>query len=46
LLISKIVRWRNLAAAPSCLGGEDFGINFGSIAVASVTTIELKLTTS
>jgi hypothetical protein len=45
-LITKIVRWRNLAAAPSCLGGEDYGINFGSMPAASAAIIEVKLTTS
>ncbi|MFT5832482.1 MAG: hypothetical protein ACI97N_000093, partial [Cognaticolwellia sp.] len=33
-----------MAAAPSCLEGEDYGINFGSIPAASVVCIEVKLT--
>jgi len=42
----KLVRWRNLAAAPSCLGGEGYGTNLDSIPAASVANIETKLTTS
>jgi hypothetical protein len=44
--INKLVRWRNLAAAPSCLGGEGYGTNLDSIPAASVANIETKLTTS